>query len=666
MLFVLNGNSSASSGSIHVSSYGASPDDSADDTAAIRSAITYAKNNNIATVQFAAGAYDLISSTDGYYVLMVSCKDLTLLGATNAAGAPLTRLLRHLPAQNEPTLKYLMYGRDNTNIVVKNFIFDNTPDAATAGQVVSASGGTVTVDLFDGMARFDNMACYAANAWNTNGTLKEVPSLSFSTSPAQWRTVTGGSGRRMTISGVTFDSYLSAGDHITWYPGVGGNAQTYFLNCKNLTLENLQIVSAANIANLFGAIDNLTLKKIVMRPEGTQRAVTPRDGFHISRCTGNLVIRDCTIEGTRMDGFNIKSMGGAVEAMPSSTQIKFTAASSQSLYSGDLVTFWGGGGWANRTIQSWSYDGTNANGHLYTINLNSNKPSFAAVGTPLSPHSWIQDSILITNVSFSKIAGSAIVLQNMHADIVNSQFTNIMYAPVELGTTLTESCPVKDVTIKGCTFSRSGWQVKSCGKTGLIAVGTANTNLSGSLNNEIFIENNTFKNSVLGIQLAQTKDMTLWSNIFLNVNTTVQTGSSVTGLTYAANEIIADNDSNTNSYVELAGVWNTSTLPGYSGTATRYSSTVGAAVKWTPNLPIAGSYNVYLYKVVHTNADPNAKITIHHAGGDTVQYVNFTSGSSGWISVGTYTFTSGSAGYVKNERQSDACRADSVRFVQAP
>jgi hypothetical protein len=70
--------------------------------------------------------------------------------------------------------------------------------------------------------------------------------------------------------------------------------------------------------------------------------------------------------------------------------------------------------------------------------------------------------------------------------------------------------------------------------------------------------------------------------------------------------------------------------------------------------------------VVHANSDPTARITVHHANGDEVQYVDYSTGSSGWVLLGTYDFAAGTGGFVKNEQQLNNCRADAVWFRQIP
>lgn len=670
-LFLLTGSSAASSGSIHVSSYGAYPDDGIDDVAAIKSAITYAKANDIAVINFSDGAYDLITPPSSYHVLLVNCHDLTLQGAVDAEGDPSTRLLRHLSLANELSPPFLMYGRDCSNLKVENFILDNTPQNCTAGEVVSASSGTVVVDVFEDLPFFDGMACYAANAWDPQTKdLLEVPSLTFNVSPADWSTVSGGDGRRVQISDVEFDQYLTAGDAISWNFGVDGAAQLFFLSCDGLTLENLKISNALNIANLFGDIHNLTLKKIDISPEGNQLAVGPRDGFHISRCTGDLLADDISITGVRWDGLVVKGMFGTVELVLSSTSIVFSAYSEQDLGVGDDITFLDESGTADCAIQSWVHT-SDSNGHHYIVLFDEAIPSFTTAGTYLNPLCWRHDSITITNMSAESVAGAAIIIMDQYAVITDCSFDHVMYAPVELGSTPAQASPCLDVTVQDSVFSRSGWSAKPYGKTGMVAIGTGRDGFTGNLNREVVIQGNLFMDTVafdgIGIHATDASQVLIADNEFVNVSDALQVETAtVEKVTLAANTVVSDNDDNDLSYIELAGDWRDSSLLGYGGSSTRFAPS-GSQVQWIPDLPVSGRYDISIYKVVHSTSDQNAKITVHHDGGDFVQYLDYTSGTSGWVSLGTFSFTSGTNGCVQNEHQGPGtyCRADAVKFELA-
>lgn len=111
------------------------------------------------------------------------------------------------------------------------------------------------------------------------------------------------------------------------------------------------------------------------------------------------------------------------------------------------------------------------------------------------------------------------------------------------------------------------------------------------------------------------------------------------------------------------GTWASSGLAGYNGTGTRFGSSSGAYAQWNPNISATGTYNVFIYKVVNATSDTNAKIDIVYDGGTATKYIDYTSGTSGWVYLGAYPFTTGTSQYVRNTRNSAGyIRADAVKF----
>jgi len=122
-------------------------------------------------------------------------------------------------------------------------------------------------------------------------------------------------------------------------------------------------------------------------------------------------------------------------------------------------------------------------------------------------------------------------------------------------------------------------------------------------------------------------------------------------------------DNGDDGYTE-SGTWLASGLKGYAGSSTRYSRTAGDYAQWNPVLAQAGSYHVYIYKVVYPGNEPNAQIRVSHAGGEHITTLDYTQGSSGWAHLGTFVFDSGSTGYVRNTAMTlnTNSRADAVWF----
>jgi Flp pilus assembly protein TadD len=91
--------------------------------------------------------------------------------------------------------------------------------------------------------------------------------------------------------------------------------------------------------------------------------------------------------------------------------------------------------------------------------------------------------------------------------------------------------------------------------------------------------------------------------------------------------------------------------------------------RFTPKLPAAGAYAVYLYYAPASNRATNVPVVVHAAGGDkrlTVDQRKAWKGEGGLL-LGTFSFAAGEAGWVQvgNDGTVGHVVADAVRFVKA-
>lgn len=109
--------------------------------------------------------------------------------------------------------------------------------------------------------------------------------------------------------------------------------------------------------------------------------------------------------------------------------------------------------------------------------------------------------------------------------------------------------------------------------------------------------------------------------------------------------VIVDNDNPSPGTYTESGSWTTSGLSGYRNTTYRYAVTVTgtatATATWTLPVPADGRYAVYAWYRQGTNRAPDARYTIHHAGGATVVTVNQHIHGNTWHYLGTYGFRGG-------------------------
>lgn len=122
----------------------------------------------------------------------------------------------------------------------------------------------------------------------------------------------------------------------------------------------------------------------------------------------------------------------------------------------------------------------------------------------------------------------------------------------------------------------------------------------------------------------------------------------------------------------FTGSWTTETLSGTYDGNHRYASTVTgsptATATFTPNLPAAGNYSVWVwYRTSGAGTTTtDARITVNHSGGSTTWTQNQQRDGFTWKYIGTYHFNAGTGGSVVIDNQSSVAGnrviADAVRF----
>jgi len=115
---------------------------------------------------------------------------------------------------------------------------------------------------------------------------------------------------------------------------------------------------------------------------------------------------------------------------------------------------------------------------------------------------------------------------------------------------------------------------------------------------------------------------------------------------------------NTSSSYSETGSWNDSTsTEGYYGTNYRTqpcAASPTATATWTPTIASSGYYPVYIWYTGGSNRATDARVTVHHAGGDTLLYVNMQHDGYTWKYLGTFYFKAGNSGYVRLTNESSS------------
>jgi hypothetical protein len=118
----------------------------------------------------------------------------------------------------------------------------------------------------------------------------------------------------------------------------------------------------------------------------------------------------------------------------------------------------------------------------------------------------------------------------------------------------------------------------------------------------------------------------------------------------------------------FTGTWclSTSGLNPYGGGALQSCGAGTDTYRWTPNIPAAGAYDVYIWYTAASGRSASVPYTVTHANGSTTRLFSQQTGGGRWVLHGRYTFNGGTAGYVQMSDANGLAGADAARFVRVP
>ncbi|MCK9478570.1 MAG: DNRLRE domain-containing protein [Firmicutes bacterium] len=526
---------------IHVKDFGAIPDDGICDVKAICDAIDAAKKESNAVVMFDEGVYNLKDEVKLPAMIVIDkAKNMTLSGQVNSQGEPTTMLEMNLTLGNDITSGRHLDVNNSENIKIENILMDHYPRFNTVGKIVDVdkSKDVVTVDILPELPHFDGMKFYSANSWNleTKELLPQAP-LSLGVDRKRfsnvWVHVPGGDGKRYKLSGFGIANSVDVGQGMSWHFNVvaneGAPAQNVFRASgnKNIIVENVQIFSAVGAAVSMNLNENITLKKVHLVPQGNSLTVTPRDGFHMARNKGKLLVEEMYIKGCRWDPFVSYMKFLKVQEIIGNNGIKaILDAGGDKLKAGDSVTFWTGERAVDRIVQSIE----KISGNQYSVVFTEALPSSVAVDSNFSLGIWDWDEAIVRNSVFEGNCGTPVIFETSNVLIENNIFKNNSYSNIELGPTSNGAGSfVRNIVIQNNEFIGSTWTPKSSGGVeGGTNYGTITLfNKNGAFGLEPYNENVTIKDNIFkdinfgkefsAIHLKNAQDVTISNNQYINV-----------------------------------------------------------------------------------------------------------------------------------------------------
>lgn len=459
---------------VRVSDFGAVPDDGVCDAAEIRAAVASVAGLSGVRITFDAGVYNLaeasIANRSGRLAMLHlwELDDWTIEGAVDASGDPATKLEMNLELANEVTGARHLDIRDCHGFRTRNLIIDQNPRMATAARIVDANRGTglVRIEMLEGMPHFNGMASFSANNWDlATKLLVQGPAVTIGTDASQfdtWSAVPGAPGV-YTMQSPSIASLVSVGQGLSFHFNVvAGQARSIdAYNCTDLVFENILVHNAIGMVMGAGDNRNMTFRRFHAKPEGNSLAVGPRDGIHISRCTGRLLMEDVFVKGVRWDPIVCYKFSASVAERINNQTIRLdpldpkAAAVLGALNVGSELHFWTG---VNPTVRTVS--------RLTDGQVEFTAPLDASVqaGGIVTPGEWHWEEAIIRKSRIESNYGTAIVFESDNLLVENCIFRNNAYSNIGLGPTSTNAGMfTRNIVIRNNLFEGSTWEPKYTG-----------------------------------------------------------------------------------------------------------------------------------------------------------------------------------------------------------
>lgn len=529
---------------VHVIDFGAVPDDGKCDVAAITEAIATVQSKPGSVIVFDAGVYNLHENSATRWnnnLAMIHIRDLegiTLRGAKTPDGQPATVLEMNLELDNDVTGATHIDIRNGRDIRLENLILDHSPRFATAAEIVAVDrdADIVEIEVFPGMPHFDGMMSYSANNWDLETRLLiRGPALTIGLNQGafrQWEKIAGAE-RRYRITGSGFSDRVSTGEGISFHFNlIAGDARTVDVyGSEDTVFENIYIHSTIGMSLGAGDNRNMTFRRFHIKPEGNSLAVGPRDGFHINRSTGRLLMDEVVVKGVRWDPIVSYTQSRKVSERTGDSSVRVPSIELVNLMQdGTEVVFWTGEIPHTAVVKERHQNGI--------VEFTAPLPYSVKAGTHFTPDAWIWNEAIIRNSLVEANYGTAIVYQSANLLVEDSVFRNNSYTNIGLGPTSGGAGVFAwNIVIRNNLFEQSTWDEKYRNSVsahrGTITMFQNHPDFeSEAYNRNILIEDNIFRDLDVGqhaaaIHVKNARDVTLRRNKYENVT----------------NEVIVDPDS---------------------------------------------------------------------------------------------------------------------------
>lgn len=347
---------------------------------------------------------------------------------------------------------------------------------------------------------------------------------------------------------------------------------------------------------------------------GGQTDVTLNDQFfNLSRRNKNFMVRNCLFDGVRRYGSIIRSCDGVIR------NNVYQGATSAAVMIRNEATTWANGLFServlvkNNTIADCGFDRGNFVRQLGAITVRITTTNNDAV--PVTAASRLHQSITVADNNIKNWHQRAISLENAVNCIVDNN------------TIWSDSTARADDSYYGIYVNNTD------------SAQITDNDLSGEVR-------------------------PLIASVSVTANNTTPFSD---GNTAAPHETMIVKDNSDSDGITVTGTWTAATSASwYYGSNYLYASSTGTnSVRYTPTIPVAGTYDVYLRWTENANRASNAPVDIVYAGGTQTVSVNEQTNGGAWVLLGTFAFDAGTTGsvLVRNTGANGFVVADAVKFV---
>ena len=522
------------SGILSARDFGAFPNDGKDDLPSIRSALAHAKKIGAKVLLFESGIYEL-HTPKGYtkeLIFIDSMPNFSFLGAVSDKGEPKTVLRRVYEQQPHMELGSILRAYKSDNLTVKNIEFDNSPRFFANAEILENDGEEIVVKVFEDSPYIDGSYMFCGNLWDKSSkNLKNKPSVSYGgdidadKENFKMRTFGNPSDRLIKLNNSKVASMCEVGEVLSWHFNWKSHSMCYFLDCDNLTVENVLITNG--VAALIGVqvCENVYIKNVKFLSDSY--SVGCRDGLHFAGCRGNIVIDGFVCEAVRWDGINVHGITVWAQKIIGPKTVLFSndggGCREWDFIPGDKMGFC-----FDReesvflTIESAKSVKISDGRWGAEVTFKENIPEELDHTTVCNLYSLTADKVVVKKSVFKNIAGTAAIFRNDNVLVENCHFENIMYPAICFGAALAEHEGVlcKNEVVRNCVFKNCGWmprhsaygaiaaRVQECRK---VPRGTT------PYMKNISIEGNKIYDCRVGLQLEGIDRLSVKNNYFLNV-----------------------------------------------------------------------------------------------------------------------------------------------------